>query len=381
MLLCNSNYKELSEKIKKENKHIIVYGSGMIGTVIIPYIIQEYDLSDFLYCFVDKDERKIGKKNNIGNKEYEICSIDLLKKIDDNFILLITNTKFYPIIEYLDKIKNLNDIEAYIIPLMQIAHCEQTDDIIVKKYTKKPVIPKVIHYCWFGRKELPDFLRKCISTWKDKCPDYDFIEWNESNYDVSKHKYTLDAYKNKKYGFVTDMARLDILYEYGGIYLDTDVTLVKYLDDMLYQHGFIGVEKWGNINSGGGCGFVRGHHLLKNLIEYRDTIPFKMSDGTLNIETNGMYETAFFSRLGYKPNNRLQIIDDVTIYPSYVQHPYDYMSCKKEMNDSTVSIHHFRGGWMEEEDRKNRMETQKQYMEVVRRIMKAKREADNVLID
>jgi hypothetical protein len=252
--------------------------------------------------------------------------------------------------------------------MMQIHAVEHTESIVFERRFQNQMIPKKIHYCWFGGKELPDFLKRCIESWRVCCPDYELIEWNENNYDVGRHRFTQEAYEHNRYGFVTDVARLDILYENGGIYLDTDVTLLKNLDDMLYQPGFTGVEKWGNINTGGGCGFVTGHPMLKKMLDYRDRFSFVMEDGSFNIETNGMYETVPFLEAGFKPDNSLQIVDDVTVYPSYVQHPYDYMSCEMSKKEATVSVHHFFGGWMEEDDRANRQKTQDEYKDILVRI-------------
>ena len=102
------------------------------------------------------------------------------------------------------------------------------------------MIPKIIHYCWFGGAELPEKDRKCIESWKKFCPDYQIIEWNENNYDVTKNTYMYQAYQAKKWGFVPDYARLDIIYQHGGIYLDTDVELVKNLDSLLENDAFMG---------------------------------------------------------------------------------------------------------------------------------------------
>jgi hypothetical protein len=209
----------------------------------------------------------------------------------------------------------------------------------------------------------------CIDSWKKYCPDYEIIEWNEDNYDISRHSYTKEAYGKERYGFVTDVARLDILYENGGIYLDTDVTLEKSMDDLLYQKGFIGTEKWGNINSGGGCGFVKHHPMLKKIIDYRELFHFVLEDGSLNVETCGMYETKLFLEAGFKPNNKLQNICDVTVYPSYINHPYDYMSCDTHKKESTISVHHFYGGWMDEEEQINRKRTQELYNEIKNRMV------------
>jgi hypothetical protein len=368
MMLKNADYDSLAKKIKEENKKIIVYGAGMIGQIIIPYLMQEYELSDKLDCFIDADKRKKGSKVNVCGKEYIITTPDYLDVIDENNILLITNSKFFPILNFLDGIEQLNNIEGYVIPMMQIYELKKADSIVFEHKSDEAVIPKKIHYCWFGRGEMPDFLKKCIDSWRLYCPDYEIIEWNEDNYDVNRHNYTREAYAHKKYGFVTDLARLDILYENGGLYFDTDVSLEKNIDDLLYQEAFVGVEKWGNVNTGGGCGFVAGHPMLKEMIDYRDKFHFELEDGSLNIDTNGMYETRPFLERGFKPCNALQEIGGVTVYPAYVNHPYDYMSCETIKKESTISTHHFYGGWMEEDDRKNRENTQNKYADVLRRI-------------
>lgn len=368
MILKNSTYFELAENVIQNRKKIIVYGAGMIGKVIVPYLIAEYNLYDYLLCFIDGDIRKKGRTVYVGGREYGITTPDYLEKADDECILLITNSRFFPIINFLDSIPELDNIDGYIIPMMQIYELENARSIIIERKKDKPAIPKKIHYCWFGRKELPNFLKKCICSWREMCPDYEVIEWNEDNYDVNRHSFTQEAYESQRYGFVSDVARLDILYENGGIYMDTDVMLNKNLDELLYQDGFVGTEKWGNVNTGGGCGFTAGHPMLKELLQYREQFHFVLDDGSLNTETNGVYETIPFMRRGFNPNNMLQTVGGVTIYPSYVNHPYDYMSCELHYREATVSVHYFYGGWMEEDEKLNRKKTQEKYKEIIYRI-------------
>lgn len=375
MQLRNTDYTSLVKKVKENNSRIIVYGAGMIGQIIVPYLVRKYNLYSHIDCFIDTDKRKKGQKIYIDNYIYEIKNTDYLEENKDNQIILITNSKYSKVLEFLDNIQTLESTDGYIVPIMQLHEIEENNNcIIIEKKYKTQLIPKKIHYCWFGKKEMPQFLCSCINSWREKCPDYEIIEWNEDNYDINRHEFTKEAYTNGKYGFVTDVARLDILYENGGIYLDTDVTLLKNLDNCLYQEGFIGTEKWGNINSGGGCGFMKEQAMLKKLIDYRENFQFMMSDGSLNIETNGVYESKPFLDAGFRPDNTLQEIEGVTIYPSYVNHPYDYMSCETHLRNATMSIHHFVGGWMEEEDRKNRRITQKEYKSIMNRIEKTESE-------
>lgn len=375
MRLRNTDYISLAKKIKENNNQVIVYGAGMIGQILVPYLVRKFNLYSNIDCFIDIDKRKKGQKVQIDNYAYEIKDPDYLKENKDNQLILITNSKYGRVLEFLDNVQTLETTEGYIVPIMQLHEIEENNNcIIIEKKYKTQLIPKKIHYCWFGKKEMPQFLCSCINSWREKCPDYEIIEWNEDNYDINRHEFTKEAYTNGKYGFVTDVARLDILYENGGIYLDTDVTLLKNLDNCLYQEGFIGTEKWGNINSGGGCGFMKEQAMLKKLIDYRENFQFMMSDGSLNIETNGVYESKPFLDAGFRPDNTLQEIEGVTIYPSYVNHPYDYMSCETHLRNATMSVHHFFGGWMEEEDRKNRRKTQEEYKCIINRIEKTESE-------
>lgn len=131
------------------------------------------------------------------------------------------------------------------------------------------MIPKIIHYCWVGNCQKPKSVLYCIESWRKFCPDYRIIEWNESNYDFSKNKYMWQAYEAKKWGFVPDYARLDIVYQYGGIYLDTDVELVKNIDELLSHKAFMGFEDTGDgeffVNCGHGFGAEPGNEITKTV--------------------------------------------------------------------------------------------------------------------
>ena len=137
------------------------------------------------------------------------------------------------------------------------------------------MIPKVIHYFWFGEQPLTDLAKKCIDSWKKYCPDYEIKLWNEQNYDISKNQYMLQTYKSKKYGFTVDFARLDIIYTYGGIYLDTDVELLKSLDDILNDKCFMGFESNENVALGLGFGAEAGNEIIYSLMHVYDDLNFK----------------------------------------------------------------------------------------------------------
>lgn len=213
------------------------------------------------------------------------------------------------------------------------------------------MIPKVIHYCWVGGKPLSEMATKCINSWKKYCPDYEIIEWNESNYDFSKNEYMRAAYENKKWGFVPDYARLDIIYQYGGIYLDTDVEVIKPFDELLSLSGFVGMEKTGQVNLGQGFGAEPHNDTLKKMRDMYNELIFNPSPDYLATHASPVYQTELLNRLGLVCENKIQQIDQLTVLP------VDYL-CPKNMDtgivsitDNTYSIHHFDGTWAESTER------------------------------
>lgn len=358
----------IANRIKEESKKVVIYGAGMIGKVIVPYYIEEYDLHDNILFFVDGDSRKQGETISIGEKEYRIVEPEKLKKIDKETILLVTNSSFMAVIQMLDEMEELEEIESYIIPVILADSVPKETMCPAKIRHKHRLIPKKIHYCWFSGNPMPDYLKRCIDSWYRFCPDYEIICWNEDNYDVNKNLYMKQAYEAKKWGFIPDIARLDILYQHGGIYLDTDVELIRNLDDLLNQSAFAGVEKWGNINMGGCSGAVAHHPIIKKMLDFRKEESFLLKDGTLNLTTCGFYETLPLMELGMKPNNKIQYLEDFTIYSSDFFHPYDYMSGETHITQNTYSIHHFNGGWLNKDKREEREKTTQMYQQILGRM-------------
>ena len=368
MRFLYNTYEKIANHIKKENRYIVVYGAGMIGSVWIPYFIQKYQLCDNLLFYIDQDKRKQCGTISIGDRQYEVKNLEYLRKIPENAVVLVTNSNFSPIVKMLDEIEELRDVEGYIIPVLQVLHTHCNKQKIDLKLNAKQLIPKKIHYCWFSRNQMPEYLQKCIESWHRFCPDYEIIRWDEDNYDIGKNLYTKQAYEQGKWGFVPDIVRLDILYRYGGIYLDTDVELTKNLDVLLQFSAFAGVEKWGNINMGGCSGAIAQHPIVKSMLDYRIAEPFILENGTLNQTTCGYYETLPLMKLGMKPDNTIQNIEDMMIFSSDFFHPYDYMSGELNITENTFSIHHFNGGWLETKRMEERKQTTQQYAQMLKRM-------------
>ena len=342
------NFNEMSKDILVNKKRIIMFGSGVIGQIATPEILRQYNVLQYVVCYVDNDKSKWGSCINIDGHEYAIQSPDYLIKCDRDTVILINISRYAEVKEQLEQMECTKQMDAYIMPMMCIHNMCLGTSKGVAVMTEQPLIPKKIHYMWLGKKEIPIELRKCIESWRRYCPDYEIIEWNEDNYDIDKHPYMRQAYENSAYGFVPDYARLDILYNHGGFYLDTDVELKKSLDDMCYQEAFCGVEKWQVLNFGGCSGAVKGHPMIKKFLDARDNVFFIDKNGKKNKNTCGFYDTKVVLEEGYLLNGTTQCINGMNIYAYDYFQPYDYMSGILNITENTYSIHHFNGGWLDE---------------------------------
>ena len=159
-------------------------------------------------------------------------------------------------------------------------------------------IPKVIHYCWFGKGEMPKLALKCIKSWKKYCPDYEIICWNEDNFDITQNRYMQEAYEAKKWAFVSDFARLKVIYDHGGIYMDTDVEILKPIDDLLETKGYMGFDEKGLMSTGLGFGAEKGNKIVGEFLKSYEDIPFVLPDGTYDLTPCPDRNTATLTRLG-----------------------------------------------------------------------------------
>lgn len=208
------------------------------------------------------------------------------------------------------------------------------------------MIPKTIHYCWFGGKPLPKSVKDNIKTWKKQCPNYKIIQWDESNYDVKKIAYILQAYERERYAFVSDFARLDIINEYGGIYLDTDVELIKPLDDLLQYESFFGLEEVGRVNTGLGFGAEKNSEIVGRMKEQYDGQSFVIN-GTENLKTCIDYSAPVFKDLGINSRDETQYLNHsrIAVFATDVFCPQSLETGKTTITDETISIHHYDSSW------------------------------------
>ena len=206
-------------------------------------------------------------------------------------------------------------------------------------------IPKVIHYCWFGKGEMPKLAKKCIKSWKKYCPDYEIVCHNEDNFDLLQNRYMREAYEAGEWAFVSDVARLKIIYDNGGIYLDTDVELIKPIDDLLKLDGFMGFDEKGIVATGLGFGAQKGNKIVSEFLKDYDNIPFALPDGSYDLTPCPDRNTESLKRLGMDVNNKNQKFMDMTFLPSEFLCPMDYYTGKKTITENTYSIHHYSASW------------------------------------
>lgn len=366
MILKCSSFDEMRQFILRGKYKIVMFGAGVVGQVTVPEILASYGLVPYIDCYIDNDDKKWNDDIEILGRKLKINSPAYLKGCAKDTVLLINISRFAEILRQLEAMECTKNMAAYIMPMMCIHNfCSESSEgepVLLRK----PAIPKKIHYMWFGGKKLPDSLQRCMDSWKKYCPDYEIIRWDEDNYDIRKNDYMRAAYDEGAFGFIPDYARLDILYQYGGIYMDTDIELIRNIDSLLCQEAFCGVEKWQVINFGGCSGAVKKHPMIEKFIREREGICFFDASGNQNRMTCGFYDTKTALKSGYKINGKTQCVGGMNIYAYDYFHPYDYMSRRTNITEHTYSIHQFSGGWLEESMRAANEQTAKQYDDIYR---------------
>lgn len=211
-------------------------------------------------------------------------------------------------------------------------------------------IPKIIHYCWFGKKDKPDIVNHCINSWKKVLDDYEIIEWNEDNFDININQYVREAYENKKFAFVSDYVRVYALYNMGGIYMDTDVEVIKSLDTFLNEDSFWGFEEKNYIATST-IGSKKRNKVIKMFLDFYQDKSFNEISEELEAYTNVQIITNIFRNLGFEMNGKKQTIDSIgTIYPQEYFSPYDYINCYDKRTYKTYTIHYFYKSWLSKKD-------------------------------
>lgn len=210
------------------------------------------------------------------------------------------------------------------------------------------MIPKIIHYCWFGKKDKPVEVCQYIERWKSRLLDYQIIEWNEDNFDITYNKYVAEAYENRKFAFVSDVSRLYALYNFGGIYLDTDIEIMKSFDDILETSDLIlGFENGGQHIMTAFIAASRENAIIKEFSEYYTNRSFILENGQFDISPNTDEITKIISRLGGIMNNTMQkLASNVYVYPEEYFSAFEFKTFSKISTEHTYTVHHFHASWL-----------------------------------
>lgn len=222
------------------------------------------------------------------------------------------------------------------------------------------MIPKIIHYCWFGNNPLPEMAQKCINSWRKFLPEYKIKQWDESNFNVNLIPYIAEAYNEKRYAFVSDYARFWILYNYGGLYFDTDVELIRPIDDILFQGAFMGAQGFCRgylcgekvpylnltVNPGLGLAVEAKHPVYKDILNLYEKLEFKTDNGRLNLKTIVYYTTIVLNKHGLKKEKRdIQCVNGIYIYPEDYFNPISIITERMHITKNTRAIHWFMASW------------------------------------
>ncbi len=362
----NSSLKEYAGMIK--DKKVIGFG---ISNLLHQLMEQQDEYSELIRS------RLVGIADNDVSKQGEfyketripiISAREILQYKD--VVILITVASYQNIIAIYQQLNNMqfeNEVECYSLFLLTKWPKINNDNTAMEQLliqTEMLRIPKVIHSFWFSGEEKPERYVKCMESWKQKCPDYELIEWNSDNYDVTKNEYMYQAYQKGKWAFVSDYARIDVIYHLGGIYLDMDVEVLKSLDPLLAVNNFFCKDYRNYVDLGSGFGAVENSIYIKTLLDcYQDKI-FIMEDGSMDMTPQPEALVKKFHEMGMGDNGNSEYICDNILFISkdYFKIPIGDET-KQSWSGKEMAVHWHKGGWVSE-DR-----------------LKARADNDNVLAD
>lgn len=342
MRFCNCGLDKISDEI--EDKKIIFFGGGS-WLNIVNYSELMRLVDRFAYVIDNNPNKKEVKLGNITLPVYLPSKIQ-----EENKCVIILCSPIYMFDMY-QQLKNMNlsdEVLCYALPFMQMVMPNEIDNDLLKRVVSdlaEPQIPKTIHSFWFSGDEKPEEYRKCIDTWKKVLPDYKIIEWNKDNYNWHKHPFVERAIELEAWAFASDYARLDVLNEFGGIYLDADVEVFKKFDNLLGNDAILSFSNHSLIDLAI-IGSKRDNVLLKQLLELYDnvTLPLKRE------EFSKFFQPSFIrdklAEAGIEMNGSLQQIENATVFPSEFFMPLDYvLFADYERTENTYSVHYDNLGW------------------------------------
>lgn len=343
MIAKKFNLRQFREYIA--SRKCYCFGCGLQGTRIIN-IMENWEYPEKIAAFTDNNKKRIGARMSNGVLSYPIISVnEFVNSVSADDVIIICSADVVSISEQLNQYDCLKSVVCFNLGELGLQQLIVSDYEKVVQESETPVIPKMIHYFWGGN-TMPDLMKRNVEHWHELCPDYEIKEWNDHNYDISKNRYMQQAYEAGKWGFVPDYARLDIIYQYGGIYLDTDVSMVKRPDELLYQKCFAIKDASFFLNAGAGFGAVAGMNIIKELRDYYDTVDFIFSDGSINRQPAQYHTYQVMRKYKYQVNDQFQQIEGMNIYPMIMAGTNAY-TMQMRITEHTFFLHYGTATWLD----------------------------------
>ena len=324
------------------NNSIYLFGVGIQGKRWM-YVLEDWNLNHAIAGFIDNDCNKWGIEIKGDKKNYKVYSLSEIKNKEDVSVF-VTSIHYKEICEQLEAESNNDSWRVIVADKIAEKQMQVSDYEAVIKESDQELIPRIIHYAWFGG-EMPDVYKRNIDEWQKMCPDFEFKFWNEKNYDVTKNRYMLEAYEAKKWGFVPDYLRLDVVYNQGGIYLDTDIQIIKNLKELLYQKAFGCIDCTLTLNLGSGFGAVPKSEMIKTLMDDYEKARFIREDGTIDNTSCNSRHYMLIRKMGFLLGDNQQKVMDMNIYPMIFQGACSHTKTIRK-TEKTFWIHYENMSWL-----------------------------------
>ncbi len=331
------------------NKKVYIYGLGEVYQQFVKRDVYSR-IQQSVKGYIDNG--KAGQEITVSGSFYPVYGVEYLRTLDQAVVLLCSTKQLDSMYQALRE-QNLPDsIECFVLPLIWSISDGVDDNSVINRIQMTGEIAdrieKKIHCFWFSGEEKPEDYQRCIDSWKRICPDYEIIEWNAQNYDCRKTPFMAQALEKRKWAFVSDYARLDVVYNYGGIYLDMDVELLKRPDAWLKFDAFFNFGTQHDIDLGSGFGSVRNNPFIGQLLELYSGQNFCDQDGMPMVwkYVQPVYIRDAFRSRGIRLDGSMQLVDDMLILPRRYHTPVDdFLFDNYVQSEDTVGIHHYNAGW------------------------------------